>query len=113
MSTKPHAGAIESIQALAEKDRKAAIVTHSPGPWSVDLRFGDAVIRDAAGNDVVTLPKWMPDFQAERNANAHLIGAGPAMLAALRVALVALTDANVTYAMAEASAAIAQAEGQP
>ena len=58
---------------------------HTPGPWSVERRSAEDV-RIVDGNPnttIATLGNWLPEFRAERDANASLIAAAPDMVEAL------------------------------
>jgi hypothetical protein len=78
-------------------------MTHTPGPWVVtgemDRFHGGEWIRplDSEGHQKSELVAVVCDFNrsdrdAERQANAHLIAAGPDLLAAADIALRTIND---------------------
>jgi len=90
---------------------------HTPGPWYSDLSGGRVVCDTGHIHEIAFLPPWLPEYQAERTANARLIAASPEMLAALGALLVTI-DAQIAAGLrwdpetvAAARAAIAKATG--
>ena len=93
---------------------------HTPGPWSVERRSAEDV-RIVDGNPnttIATLGNWLPEFRAERDANARLISAAPDMFEALERTLSWLASYQANAAMADngpymqARAALKKARGE-
>ena len=64
---------------------------HTPGPWNVELPFGEEGLYISAPNTQlvakvyeVSLKQWVKDKQTSELANARLIAAAPEMYEALR-----------------------------
>lgn len=93
---------------------------HTPGPWEVSYRDLSVQIYGANGSGIGEVYGWSAGSQAvqqEAFANAHLIAAAPAMLAALRAMVgVTINSGQVSDDMAPALemalAAIKQATGE-
>lgn len=94
---------------------------HTPGPWEYGSDTRDRMRVFAAGWEIVRALSTHGGRRlspAEREANARLIAAGPAMLAALREALFVLQSvaagdpgwSQAAFARDAASAAITKAE---
>ena len=69
---------------------------HTPGPWLA--QFCDVYEVKGMTRIADVLPRSKPDWTAEDHANARLIAAAPALLAACKQALIefeALAEANI------------------
>ena len=79
---------------------------HTPGPWEVSYRDLSVQIYGANGSGIGEVYGWSAGSQAvqqEAFANAHLIAAAPAMLAALRAMVgVTINSGHVSDDMAPA-----------
>lgn len=90
------------------------MIQHTPGPWYVDHTHSGSYIRNASeGETVAVLHSEAVRSEDQYDANASLIAAAPAMLAALRrIATADYTRVDVATLGNIARAAIAQAEGK-
>jgi hypothetical protein len=110
MNSQQEAGMNETVGRIEQ-------LTHTPGPWTVDLLRSDRSrvirIQDGNGNDIAQTTNGYPREVAE--PNARLIAAAPELLAAAR-ALLAIYDEHLgglgLAGVRQARAAIAKAEGR-
>jgi len=75
---------------------------YTKGPWFTS-NYSNRVIQAAIDGELETvceLPEWLDEFQAERNANAHLIAAAPLMH--LLLAMRANSGDNIACELIEA-----------
>ena len=94
-------------------------IQHTPGPWNLPSHVADGDIGIVAGPRLlamVTNDEDEPMADSEQLANARLMAAAPALLAALRVAIRVIEENDLDEAMAgefEVLAdAIAKCEGR-
>ena len=90
-------------------------MTHTPGPWTIYEPEKDITAYDKVADRTVTVAMMCDDAGLEREANADLIAAAPAMKEAL---LCALSDGDpeaeplAPSVEAKIRAALAAAEGK-